>query len=134
LATEEIYQAWLAAIKKNPTIINAVEIDSSKFSLPPTIKSLNLLLPRILVSKVAIIWKGIFVLENLVKLRNNPSRINSNWIELMADRRVIAFSKGSRKDFSSIGIWLKGFINYSIIVQTLWATLTPLAIAMAKFY
>jgi hypothetical protein len=34
----------------------------------------------------------------------------------MADKRVIAFSKGFKKDFSSIGIWLEGFINYSIIV------------------
>jgi hypothetical protein len=37
-------------------------------------------------------------------------------MELMADRRVIASSKGSKKDFSSIGIWLEGFINYGIIV------------------
>ena len=55
LATDKIYQAQLAAIKKNPTIINAVETNSSKFSLPSTIKSLDLLLPRILVSKVTII-------------------------------------------------------------------------------
>jgi hypothetical protein len=34
----------------------------------------------------------------------------------MVDRRVITSSKGFRKDFSSIGIWLKGFINYSIII------------------
>jgi len=116
LATEEIHQARLAAIKKNPTIINAVETDSGKFSLPPTIKSLDLLLPGIPVSEVAVIWKGIFVPENLVKLYNNPSRIDSNWIELTVDGRVIASSKGSRKDFSSIGIWLKGFTNYGIIV------------------
>ena len=78
LATEEIYQAWLAAIKKNPTIINAVETNSGKSSLPPTIKSLDLLLSRILVSKVTIIQKGIFILENLIKLRNNLSRIDPN--------------------------------------------------------
>ena len=131
---EEIYQARLAAIKKNPTIINAVETDSSKSSLPPTVKSLDLLLPGILVSKVTVIQKGIFVPKNLAKLCNNPSRINSNWMELTADGRVIASSKGSRKDFSSIGIQLKGFTNYGIIVQTLWAISTPLAIAMAKFH
>ena len=55
ISIEEIYQARLAAIKKNPTIINAVETNSSKSSLPPTIKSLDLLLPGILVSKVAAI-------------------------------------------------------------------------------
>jgi len=42
--------------------------------------------------------------ENFVKLRNNPSRIDSNRIELTVDGRVITSSKGSRKDFSSIGI------------------------------
>ena len=55
LVTEEIYQACLAAIKKNPTIINAVEINFSKSSLPFTIKSLDLLLPKILVFEVAAI-------------------------------------------------------------------------------
>jgi hypothetical protein len=40
-------------------------------------------------------------------------------MELTADRRVITSSKGSKKDFSSIGIWLEGFTNYSIIIQTL---------------
>ena len=40
-------------------------------------------------------------------------------MELTADKRVIASSKGFKKDFSSIGIWLKGFTNYNIIVQTL---------------
>jgi hypothetical protein len=37
-------------------------------------------------------------------------------MELMVDGRVIASSKGFKKDFSSIGIWLKDFINYSIII------------------
>ena len=37
-------------------------------------------------------------------------------MELTVDKKVITSSKGSRKDFSSIGIWLKGFTNYSIIV------------------
>jgi hypothetical protein len=37
-------------------------------------------------------------------------------MELMADKRVIASSKGSKKDFFSIGIWLKDFTNYSIII------------------
>jgi hypothetical protein len=55
-------------------------------------------------------------------------------MELTADGRVIASSKGSRKDFSSVGIWLEGFTNYGIIVQTLWVTSPPLAIAMAKFH
>jgi hypothetical protein len=54
--------------------------------------------------------------ENLVKLYNDLFRINSNWIKLMVDGRVIASSKGSKKDFFFIGIWLKGFINYSIII------------------
>jgi hypothetical protein len=75
-----------------------------------------LLLPGIPVSEVAAIWKGTFVPENLAKLRNDPSRIDSNRMELTADGRVIASSKGSRKDFSSIGIWLKGFTNYNIII------------------
>ena len=55
LAMEEIYQACLAAIKKNPTIINTVETDFSKSSLPPTVKSLDLFLPKILVFEVAAI-------------------------------------------------------------------------------
>ena len=55
-------------------------------------------------------------------------------MELTADGRVIASSKGSRKDFSSVGIWLEGFTNYGIIVQTLWVTSPPLAITMAKFH
>ena len=55
LATEEIYQAYLAAIKKNPTIINTVETDFNKSSLPPTVKSLDLLFPGILISKVTTI-------------------------------------------------------------------------------
>jgi hypothetical protein len=37
-------------------------------------------------------------------------------MELIIDGRVIASSKGFKKDFSSVGIWLKGFINYGIIV------------------
>ena len=52
---EEIYQAQLATIKKNPTIINAVETNFSKSSLPFTIKSLDLLFPRILVFEVTAI-------------------------------------------------------------------------------
>ena len=55
LVIKEIYQAYLAAIKKNLTIINTVEIDFSKFFLPPTVKSLDLLLSKILIFKVAII-------------------------------------------------------------------------------
>ena len=55
LATEEIHQACLAAIEKNPTIINAVETDFGKSSLPPTAKSLDLLLPGIPISEVAAI-------------------------------------------------------------------------------
>ena len=55
-------------------------------------------------------------------------------MELTADGRVIASSKGSKKDFFFIGIWLKGFINYNIIVQTLWVISPPLIIVMAKFY
>ena len=49
LVTEKIHQAYLTAIKKNPTIINMVETDFSKSSLPLTIKSLDLLLPGILI-------------------------------------------------------------------------------------
>jgi hypothetical protein len=93
-----------------------VKTDFSKSSLLPIIKSLDLLLFKILISKVAIIWKGIFVLKNFIKLYNNLSRINSNQIELIVDKRVITSSKGFRKDFSSINIWLEGFINYSIII------------------
>ena len=55
LAMEEIYQAYFTAIKKNPTIINTVETDFSKFSLSPIIKSLDLFFSGILVSEVAII-------------------------------------------------------------------------------
>ena len=55
LAMEEIHQARLAAIKKNPTIINAVETDFGKSSLPPIIKSLDLLLPEILISEITAI-------------------------------------------------------------------------------
>ena len=113
---EEIHQAYFAAIKKNPTIINAVETDFNKSSFPPTAKSLDLLLPKILVFKVTAIQKSIFVLKNLIKLYNNLFRINFNWIELTADKRVITSSIGFRKDFLSIGIWLKGFINYNIII------------------
>ena len=134
LATEEIHQARLTAIEKNPTIINAVETDSGESSLPPTAKSLDLLLPEIPVSEVAAIWKSIFVLENLAKLYNNLFRIDSNQIKLIINKRIITSSEGSRKDFSFIGIWLKGFINYNIIVQTLWVILPPLAIVMVKFY
>ena len=55
LVMEEIHQAHLTAIEKNPTIINAVETDFSKSSLPPTAKSLDLLLPGIPISEVAAI-------------------------------------------------------------------------------
>ena len=55
LAIEEIYQAYFIAIKKNPTIINAVETNFSKSSFPLTIKSLNLLLFKILIFKVTVI-------------------------------------------------------------------------------
>ena len=55
LAIEEIYQAQLATIKKNPTIINAVETDFNKSSLSSTAKSLNLLLSGILIFKVTVI-------------------------------------------------------------------------------
>ena len=55
LAMEEIHQAHLTAIKKNPTIINIVETDFSKSFLLPTAKSLDLLLPGILISEVTVI-------------------------------------------------------------------------------
>ena len=55
LAMEEIHQAQLTAIKKNPTIINAVKTNFNKSSLPPTIKSLDLLLPKIPIFKVTAI-------------------------------------------------------------------------------
>ena len=116
LVIKEIYQAHLAAIKKNPTIINIVETNSGEFFFLFTAKSLDLLFSEILISKVAAIQKGIFILKNFVKLYNNLFRINSNQIKLTADRKVITFSKGFRKDFSSIGIQLKGFTNYSIII------------------
>ena len=116
LAIEKIYQAYFAAIKKNSTIINTVKTNFNKSSLPPTIKSLDLLLPKILISKVAAIQKGIFILKNFIKLYNNLFKINSNQIELTADGKIITFSKGFKKDFSSIGIQLKGFINYNIII------------------
>ena len=37
-------------------------------------------------------------------------------MELTVDEKVIAFNKGFKKDFSFIGIWLEGFINYNIII------------------
>ena len=80
---------------------------------------MDLLLPGIAVAEIAAIWKGTFVPENLAKLRNDPSRVDSNRIELTADSRIIATSTGSRKDFASVTVWLEGFTNYSIIVQTL---------------
>ena len=52
---EEIYQAQLAAIKKNLTIINIVKTDFGKSSLPLTVKNLDLLFPKIPISKVATI-------------------------------------------------------------------------------
>ena len=55
LAIDKIHQAQFATIEKNPTIINAVETNSSKSSLPPTAKSLDLFFPKILISKVAVI-------------------------------------------------------------------------------
>ena len=113
---EEIYQARLAAIKKNPTIINIVKTNFSKSSLPFIIKSLNLFFPKIPISKIAIIQKGIFISKNLTKLYNNLFKIDSNQIKLIINKRVITFSKGFKKDFSFIGIQLKGFINYSIII------------------
>ena len=116
LVMEKIHQACLAAIKKNPTIINMVETDSNKSSLFFTAKSLDLLLSKIPISKIAVIQKGIFILKNLVKLYNNLFRINSNQIKLIADKRVITSSKSFKKDFFFIGIQLEGFINYNIII------------------
>ena len=113
---EEIYQAQLTTIKKNPTIINTVETDFNKSFLSSIIKSLDLLLPKILVFKVTAIQKSIFILKNFIKLYNNPSKINSNQIKLTVDKKVITFSKGFRKDFFFISIWLKGFTNYNIII------------------
>ena len=55
LAIEKIYQAQLTVIKKNPTIINIVETNFSKFSFPFIIKSLNLLFSKILIFKVIVI-------------------------------------------------------------------------------
>ena len=55
LVMEEIYQAYLTAIKKNPTIINMVETDFNKSSLLFTVKSLDLLLPEILISEITAI-------------------------------------------------------------------------------
>ena len=55
LAIEKIYQACLAAIKKNSTIINTVETNFNKSSLPLTIKSLDLLFFKILIFKIAAI-------------------------------------------------------------------------------
>ena len=55
LNSKEIYLVKIAAIKKNLTIINAVDIESGKSSLPPTVKSLNLLLPGIPISEVILI-------------------------------------------------------------------------------
>ena len=55
LAIKEIYQAYFTAIKKNPIIINAVEINFNKFSLSLTVKSLDLLFSEILIFKVAAI-------------------------------------------------------------------------------
>ena len=37
-------------------------------------------------------------------------------MKLTVDKRVITSNKGFKKDFSFIGIWLKGFINYNIII------------------
>ena len=55
LAIKKIYQAYLAALKKNPTIINAVETNFNKFFFSFTVKSLDLFLPEILVFEVAAI-------------------------------------------------------------------------------
>ena len=55
LAIKKIYQVQLAVIKKNPTIINTVKTNFSKKKIFFTIKSLNLLFSKILVSEVAII-------------------------------------------------------------------------------
>ena len=40
-------------------------------------------------------------------------------MKLTADSRVIIISYGSRKNFFFYNIWAEGFINYSIIIQTL---------------
>jgi hypothetical protein len=119
LAAEAVHQAKLAAIEKNRAIINAVEVDSGKSSLPPTAKGLDLCLPGIPVSEVANIWKGTFVAVNVSKLRNNPSRIDTNKIEFTADGRVLATSIGSRKDLASVDDWVEGFTKYTIIVHNL---------------
>ena len=55
LAIEEIHQAYFTTIKKNSTIINIVKINSNKSSFSPTVKSLDLLLPKILISEVTTI-------------------------------------------------------------------------------
>jgi hypothetical protein len=89
LAAEAVHQAKLAAIEKNPTIINAAEVDSGESSLPPTAKGLDLCLPGIPVSEVANIWKGTFVAVNVFKLRNNPSRIGTNKTVLDASAAVL---------------------------------------------
>ena len=52
---EELYQARLTVIEKNPNIINAVEVDSTESSLPLTAKGLDLLLPGMSVSEIAAI-------------------------------------------------------------------------------
>ncbi|KAF1985564.1 hypothetical protein K402DRAFT_103993 [Aulographum hederae CBS 113979] len=134
LAEEAVHQAKLMAIEKNPAIINAAEVDSGESSLPPTAKGLDLCLPGIPMSEVANIWKGTFVAENLAKLRNNPSRVETNRIEFTADSRVLATSTGSRKDLASVDVWLEGFTNYTIIVQTLWNTSHTLSTAMTQFH
>jgi hypothetical protein len=133
LAAEAIHQAKLAAIEKNPAIINAAEVDSGESSLSPTAKSLDLCLPGIPMSEVANIWKGTFVAVNVSKLRNNPSRIDTNKIEFTADGRVLATSIGSRKDLASVDDWVEGFTNYTIIVHNLWDTSCVLYTAMAQF-
>ena len=55
LAIKKIYQAYFAAIKKNPIIINTVNTNFNKSSFLFTVKSLDLLFPKILISEVAII-------------------------------------------------------------------------------
>ena len=55
LNSKEMHLATIAAIKKNPTIINAVDIESGKSSLPPIVKSLDLLLPSIPMLEVILI-------------------------------------------------------------------------------
>jgi hypothetical protein len=55
LAAEAIHQAQLVAINKNPTIINAAEVDSGESSLPPTLKGIDLILPGIPILEVAAI-------------------------------------------------------------------------------